>query len=213
MASDVGKAPAASNGNGHAHPAASPTRSEAGDAAEADNGVIPLQNDWSFWHDKYVPNLSREQYQETLQLLFTFNTVQAFWKCFNNLPDVVGLRAKSSFHLMKAGIKPIWEDPANENGGKWSMRILKGDTGYAWKELVLAVIGEQFASVTTSNDDICGVTISIRQHDNIIELWNRNASATGSLNALLARVRALIPEAEVRQPFYKAHKEHTNFSK
>jgi len=107
---------------------------------------IKLQNAWSFWHDKFIgPNQSVEDYEKNLQELFSFSTIQGFWTCFNNLPTPDKLKAKSSYHMMKTGIRPIWEDPNNADGGFWAMRVKKEDTTKVWKELVLAVIGEQFS--------------------------------------------------------------------
>jgi hypothetical protein len=174
--------------------------------------IVPLENAWSFWHDKFIgPCVSAEEYEASLHKLCTFSTVQDFWAYFNNLPSVEKLRFKSSYHLMKAGVTPIWEDPKNANGGFWTMRISKHDTGYVWKELVLALIGEQFEGAVSEGDEICGLTVSIRQQDNIIRLWNTNASAAPP--GILARVKQLIPNAELRGPFYKANQEHTGFNK
>lgn len=65
-------------------------------------------------------------------LLFFFLFVdfvhQDFWNCYNNLPPVEKLKPKSSYHLMKAGVRPLWEDPENERGGFWVLRIRKEDT-------------------------------------------------------------------------------------
>jgi len=172
---------------------------------------VQLENTWSFWHDKYIgPSQSVEEYEASLHKLCTFTTIQDFWKNFNNLPTIDKLKVKSSFHLMKAGIRPIWEDPENANGGFWAMRVRREDTEYTWKELVLAAIGEQFGPVLSNEDDICGVTVSLRQYDNIIEVWNANASA--NVNAVLARIKSIVPNVEFRNPFYKAHREHTAFN-
>jgi len=172
---------------------------------------VQLENTWSFWHDKYIgPSQSVEEYEASLHKLCTFTNIQDFWKNFNNLPAVDKLKVKSSFHLMKAGIRPIWEDPENANGGFWAMRVRREDTEHTWKELVLAAIGEQFGPVLSNEDDICGVTVSLRQYDNIIEVWNANASA--NVNAVLARIKSIVPNVEFRNPFYKAHREHTAFN-
>ena len=66
---------------------------------------------------------------------------------------------------------------------------------------MLAAIGEQFGPVLSNEDDICGVTVSLRQYDNIIEVWNANASA--NVNAVLARIKSIVPNVEFRNPFYK----------
>lgn len=174
--------------------------------------VVPLENSWSFWHDKFIgPGLSAEEYEASLQKLCTFGTVQDFWKCYNNLPPIEKLRFKSSFHVMKSGISPLWEDPKNANGGFWAMRVRKDDTAYVWKEVILALIGEQFEGSLGEGDEICGLTVSIRQHDDIIRIWNTNASANSS--GLLGRLKEIIPKAELRSPFYKANREHTDFNK
>jgi len=172
---------------------------------------VSLENTWSFWHDKFIgPGQSVEEYEASLHKLCTFSTIQDFWKNFNNLPPVEKLKPKSSFHMMKAGIRPIWEDPENANGGFWACRVRREDTTLAWKELVLAAVGEQFGPVLSNDDDICGVTVSVRQYDNIIEVWNSNASS--NVNAILARVKSIVPAVELRNPFYKAHREHSAFN-
>jgi len=172
---------------------------------------VSLENTWSFWYDKFIaPGQSVEEYEASLHKLCTFSTIQDFWKNFNNLPSVDRLKQKSSFHMMKAGIRPIWEDPENANGGFWAIRVRKEDTAYAWKELVLAAIGEQFGPVISNDDDICGVSISVRLHDNIIEVWNSNAS--GNVHAILARIKTIVPTVELKNPFYKPHREHTAFN-
>ncbi len=66
---------------------------------------------------------------------------------------------------------------------------------------MLALIGEQFESVISEGDDICGLTISIRQHDDIIRLWNTNALSKNQ--NLLNRAKEIVPNAELRSPFYK----------
>jgi len=178
---------------------------------DASSEPVSLENTWAFWYDKFIaPGQSVEEYEASLHKLCTFSTIQDFWKNFNNLPPVDKLKQKSSFHMMKAGIRPIWEDPENANGGFWATRVRKEDTAYAWKELVLAAIGEQFGPVLSNDDDICGVSVSVRPHDNIIEVWNSNAS--GNVNAILARIKTIVPTVELKNPFYKPHREHSAFN-
>jgi len=173
---------------------------------------IKLQNAWSFWHDKFIgPNQSVEDYEKNLQELFSFSTIQGFWTCFNNLPTPDKLKAKSSYHMMKTGIRPIWEDPNNADGGFWAMRVKKEDTTKVWKELVLAVIGEQFSMFLEPGDDVCGITVSIRAYDNIIELWTHNATLRSK--NIFKKITQIMPDVELKNPYYKGHREHANFNK
>jgi len=169
-----------------------------------------FENAWCFWHDKFIGGKTVEEYEASLQFLCTFSTIEDFWKCFNNLPPVDQLKLKSSFHLMKEGIKPIWEDPQNAAGGFWVTRIKKESTVYVWKELVLAIIGEQFQEYLEPGDSICGLTVSIRQYDNLIRLWTQSAERKNEKT--LNRLKELIPDAEAKAPFYKANAEHLDFA-
>ncbi|KAL6044145.1 mRNA cap-binding protein [Balamuthia mandrillaris] len=170
-----------------------------------------LENTWCFWHDKFIgPGASASEYEASLHKLVNFNSVQDFWKCFNNLPPVNKLQPKSSFHLMKEGIPPLWEDPTNAEGGFWAFRVKKSETAYVWKELVLALIGEQFEPVLLRGDSICGLTVSIRTHDDTVRLWTKNAE--DQTPAHLTKLRELLPKVEIRNPYYKANKEHRAFN-
>lgn len=101
----------------------------------------------------------------------------------------------TDYLLFHTGIRrPIWEDPLNINGGKWIIRLKKGVADRLWENLVLAVIGDQFDECRQPEDgnpvtdgespgepnendsvwpEICGCTISVRQSEDIVSLWNR----------------------------------------
>ncbi len=56
------------------------------------------------------------------------------------------LKLNSSYHLFKLGIKPMWEDEANANGGKW-IWIMKSTPGLldrCWNRLAMALVSEEF---------------------------------------------------------------------
>lgn len=82
----------------------------------------------------------------------------------------------------------------NITGGKWIIRLRKGVADRLWEDLVLAVVGDVFdecrsvvpdvdgddgnvhnvqGSAESGLPEICGCTISVRQSEDIISLWNR----------------------------------------
>jgi translation initiation factor 4E len=68
------------------------------------------------------------------------------------------LNGHADIHLFKDGIRPLWEDEANKNGGKWIVRLRKGLANRCWENLVLAILGEQFMV----GEEICGAVVSYR---------------------------------------------------
>ena len=64
----------------------------------------------------------------------------------------------------------MWEDEANKNGGRWTIRMNKGFANKLWEDLILAMIGEQFEL----ENEINGIVISIKQNGDTIFIWNRN---------------------------------------
>ena len=110
------------------------------------------------------------EYQANLKKVYTVSTVQGFWSVFNHIPCLSELPHGSYYHLMREERPPLWEDPHICNGGTWRMKCRKQDTVRVWKELLLASIGEQFEESLAQGDDICGLSVSPRDRDDIIQV-------------------------------------------
>ena len=66
----------------------------------------------------------------------------------------------------------MWEDEANKNGGRWTLRVSKGYANKLWEDLILAMIGEQFSL----ENEINGIVLSIRGLGDQISILNRNGN-------------------------------------
>ncbi|XP_076650072.1 eukaryotic translation initiation factor 4E type 3 [Halictus rubicundus] len=166
----------------------------------------PLQTSWTFWLDKAVSGITVEEYKQNLTKIYTVNTVQSFWAVFNNIPNASSMQVRYSYHLMRDERYPLWEEPINQHGGTWRIKCHKSDTEEIWKEMVLAAIGEQFAECVAEDDEVCGITVSIRDKEDIIQIWNTNA-ASASKATVIKKVRSLLPNVHLFD-FYKPHQSH-----
>lgn len=102
----------------------------------------PLKYAWNFYHDKYSETKS---YDERITLILdNVVTLKPFWGFLNNFP-MHSLKLKDSVHFFKRGVKPVWEDSRNINGGSWTFRIPKDKSEQLWQEVLMLAIGEQFA--------------------------------------------------------------------
>lgn len=130
-----------------------------------------------------------------LETKLNFLQVESFWSLWTHLAPPSSLQPTTDYLLFHSGIRrPVWEDPLNLSGGKWIIRLKKGIADRFWEDLVMAIIGDQFdecrstirtpgisdeGKVEDENEngvewpEICGCTISVRQHEDIVSVWNR----------------------------------------
>lgn len=186
------------------------SRKSLSDLESSEKIGIPLNTAWTLWHDKYVRGATAAEYAANLRRVYTVHTIQSFWSVFNNVPLASQLDFRTSYHFMRGERKPLWEDKENVNGGYWKMRCNKQNTDKAWKELLLAAIGEQFEDSVREDDEVCGISISVRERDDIIQIWNSNAKAEEDAT-ILDKVRHLLPDVDLFDDFYKSHQAHEAF--
>ncbi|ELU11095.1 hypothetical protein CAPTEDRAFT_175323 [Capitella teleta] len=196
------------NGDGSSSPAL--TRSTISSIEKDEHSGIPLNTPWTFWLDKSVKGTSAAEYEACLRKVYTVSTVQGFWSVYNNIPNVAELNARYSYHLMRHERRPIWEDPCNSNGGNWRLKCSKRDTETVWKELLLAAIGEQFSDDMAEGDEVSGVSISVRDRDNIVQLWNVRSDLS-SQSTIVDRINKLLSHVNFNAIFYKAFQTHQAF--
>ncbi|OHT12541.1 eukaryotic translation initiation factor 4E member 2 [Tritrichomonas foetus] len=169
-----------------------------------------LASEWSF-HIFFKPQdvNNNDQYEDNIHVLGSFNTIEGFWSLYSHLKKPNDLDPPTDYHLFRQGIRAIWEDTDNVDGGKWMIRLKKGLASYYWERLILALIGEQFPV------DVLGAVISIRFQEDIISLWNRtggDAEIRHEICCALCAALELPPDTKLE---YKKHdesvKDHSSF--
>nr|CAD7570004.1 unnamed protein product [Timema californicum] len=152
-----------------------------------------------------LPGVSAAEYQANMKRIYTVSTVQGFWSVYNNIPGADRIRVRCSYHLMRDERKPLWEEPYNQYGGTWKLKCFKKDTPQVWRELLLAAIGEQFSDSIAEGDEVCGVTVTVREKDDLVQVWNTSAQLADEAT-VLHKVQRLLPEVNFPTKYYKQAK-------
>lgn len=172
----------------------------------------PLQFAWTMYFDTkakfpytptpanpsesaYVPpDTTSHEYEAGLTVIGDFDTVESFCRYFNWLKPPSKLERNSNYHLFKSGIKPMWEDPANSNGGKWVLTMKNNPQllDRCWNWLAMALIGEELED----GDEICGAVVSLRSKVDRIQVWTRSKDDVERLNAIGKKLVKLLDVSE-----------------
>lgn len=72
---------------------------------------------WYSYHKKNQNN--KDSFSSVLNEIVTFDTVENFWRSYNNLIPIEYLPSNTDFFMFKDYIKPEWEDIKNKKGGRW----------------------------------------------------------------------------------------------
>ncbi|PWN22671.1 eukaryotic translation initiation factor 4E [Microstroma glucosiphilum] len=167
------------------------------DDKEDFNVKHPLYNVWTLWFDNpshknaSAAKGSKDSWGEDLNKVVTFDSVEEFWGLYNNIIPPSELPQKANYYLFKEGIQPAWEDPANANGGKWSIQLPRDksrkDIDKLWLYTMLSAIGETLETTPTSPNSedlselITGVIMSARSNFYRIAIWTRKSDDPASV--------------------------------
>ena len=160
---------------------------------------------FAFWFS-YIPNkgkLSKEDYESGIKILGSFSTIEEFWSYYQHMVRPEKLPGGCKFALFQDGIKPAWEDKANDDGGSFILRIKRQYSNIIWEDLMLSYIGEQ----CQYNDDICGLYLNSKPTEANISIWTRKIDQTKkeSIEKWIRETLGFDDKIEVE---YKLHPKH-----
>lgn len=155
-----------------------------------------LHTSWTLYaHTQSVSTTYRSAYKQ----IGKFNTIEDFWKLWNNIPSVVDIYESRvmiqnkhliAYSLFRDDILPEWEKTNNINGSEWGCRemLSKEIIDNIWKNLVLSCIGENVSNcVGVRYINKCNKTRNIHK----IEVW-MNSCTTNKTNTTLNQIKTII---------------------
>lgn len=124
-------------------------------------------NNWNLWYHHTKDDWTINGYKNVYKITNNKN----FWELYNNWDTIGGILFKQ-FFLMKNNVQPIWEDPANKNGGCWSFKVVENNVEELWEELSILLVTEELLE---SKDEIVGLSICLKKNNFcVVKIWNNN---------------------------------------
>lgn len=124
-------------------------------AGNGERGVV-CTHSWKLWYDEGSPRGQKvEDYQREaieLQSFPSFKEYEVFWqqRLDTDKPiSAIVLPEFSNIRLFKPDIKPTWEDPSNDGGGKLVIRVREPPpepAGRLWQLLLQAAWGGTYTT-------------------------------------------------------------------
>jgi len=167
----------------------------------------PLQHRWTLWYDNPGKRTNSNSWADFLQKVTSFDTVEDFWRVFNNIKPASSLVSGSNYHLFKEGIEPKWEDAQNSKGGRWQVPIgaKVKMMDQMWLYAVLACIGETFECT----EDVCGVVVSARKMGDRLCLWTKDIRNEHNILTLGRQLKQFLELPDSVVVGYMSHEETT----
>lgn len=134
---------------------------------------------WYYAAPKRQPGKTVEtgSWADGLVQVQTIKSVEEFWAVNNTIKKPTTMDFGSVYSFFKTGVKPMWEDPANVAGGKWTVTLtnlqdlFRLDT--VWEEVLMGCIGE-YIDESASGDEITGAMLAKKRNQAKISLWTRS---------------------------------------
>jgi|TARA_A100001011_G_C13979435_1_gene702669 translation initiation factor 4E len=127
-----------------------------------------LSDTWVLWaHLPHVTDWSLTSYIKIMEIK-ELNDILSLYK---SIPDK--MIKNCMLFLMRKGINPTWEDPANCKGGCFSYKVSKSIAD-VWRQLSYSIVGESTSNDSMLMKDITGITISPKKSFCIVKIWMRS---------------------------------------
>ncbi|XP_032599176.1 eukaryotic translation initiation factor 4E1 isoform X2 [Drosophila grimshawi] len=163
----------------------------------------PLQNTWTLW---YLENDRTKSWEDMQNEITSFDAVEDFWSLYNHIKPPSEIKLGSDYSLFKKGIRPMWEDAANKQGGRWVITLTKAsknDLDNLWLDVLLCLIGEAF----DHSDQICGAVVNIRGKSNKISIWTANGNNEEAALEIGHKLRDALRLGRQNLLHYQLHKD------
>lgn len=149
--------------------------------------VHPLQYKWDWMYKPKIAysNQSEKDWLSDYKKIWVCDTIENFWRLYNNIPNWNDLSSGTMYAMFKKGINPSWEDEYNEGGFSWilyiSQRVPNSGVEEIYLNILLMLIGNTFEYNILLN----GCTFEKKARGDKIVFWFRKNNSEKAENIVI----------------------------
>uniref|UniRef100_A0AC34Q0I9 EIF-4F 25 kDa subunit n=1 Tax=Panagrolaimus sp. JU765 TaxID=591449 RepID=A0AC34Q0I9_9BILA len=150
-----------------------------------------LNNKWSFWYLR-GQRKSYDDWEKNLFKIATFETIEDYYGLFEAALPPSCLVPGADYYLFRDGIKPMWEDPANRNGGRWVLISRGKDAKFVdtlFTKMCDSLIGGRFNNF---ENEICGIALNVRGKHDKVAVWIRDTNIPAKVESIGLAIKHLV---------------------
>lgn len=135
------------------------------------NVQTKLFQTFKFWFTFFKKREKQvDEFEENLKEIGLISTAEEFWGIYQHMKRPSNLHRGCEFFLFKKDIKPMWEDPANHDGGRFIISFKKTPANNKiWEDVLIS-----FIMVDNHSDHINGVVLNVKNQEVHISVWTKN---------------------------------------
>lgn len=126
-----------------------------------------LQNTWSYYY--HLPNDKNWNVESYITISPNIKTLETLIAINESVTDHI--IKNCMLFVMKRGIKPMWEDPQNRNGGCFSYKVINKTVCQVWRKLMYLLCGNSLTVDPKHSEMVNGITISPKKGFCIVKIW------------------------------------------
>ena len=130
-----------------------------------------LNRKWTLW--AHLPHDTKWD-EDSYKQIYTFESLESVVELIKILPDA--LIKNCMLFIMKDGVKPMWEDKENRDGGCFYYKISNKIVISSWKKFVYKMVCENVIDDNKKMLKVNGITISPKRNFCIIKLWLKDCT-------------------------------------
>ncbi len=161
-----------------------------------------LNYEFCFWFSYFKEQRHKqaEDYENNIKKIGSFKTAEEFWGYYQHIRRPDSLPKCCEFLLFKAGVRPVWEDPANRGGGRFVLHIKRMFANKTWEDIIIA-----FIITTKDHDHLNGVVINVRSWEVLLSIWMKQIPTDELKEKYRSWIRQSLAMSENVKIEYKEH--------